>query len=219
MNRLSDESGVQVIGIEVSPELELELQQMTDNGATQEEVAAYLMRLFNGSAFEVGGAAIEGFEPEEEPLYETEVDNEIGLCEEVCRTVRMGCVFYSVKAKLVGLDVFPTFVGALKTKYKLLNSPIELTITQVSAELKREVGGGLASRINKDVEEIIQGKKDNPNFLLADNRMEVLRKLLFMVNSVGLKEKHLCDYGIDIMTDLKRFVAEYETKQAGILGK
>jgi hypothetical protein len=131
-------------------------------------------------------------------------------------------------SKDVGRLLYFMYSGvSLRARYRVLSTcpeamgkSFEVYVPAVGDEdfmLMKELSSSLGSNIGDVASGVFHKiicmrliRKVDPTYMLDDASMEYLRKALFMMDSMNMKEEWFCNFGKDLLSDLRNFVGEYE---------
>jgi hypothetical protein len=114
--------------------------------------------------------------------------------------------------RMKAITTCPHLVGRLVGDYESLEDGEKYSFLEVLTELF--IDEELASYVVNSIEHIRAERDLDPDYLLPNDEMEFLRKLLFLIKAAGIKDKYFCDFGKGVLNDLRAFVGDYEEKMA-----
>jgi len=118
-------------------------------------------------------------------------------------------------ANTVAIKTVPFAYDAVRPKYKPLNGTGIKTASQTLNSLSYSTDLESFRIVARVItERITEGKTKDPDFLMEDLAMEWLRRALFMVDVFGMEMADFCEAGVALLTDMKKYVAEYEAKKS-----
>lgn len=182
---------------------------MVENGATPEEAADFLLRSMRARQ-----QILEREKVLEAMVRMVEMPEEPSFCEEYRNEIRFELAAALFATKKLTIRAIPSVVDRFKDKYvPVINDQQVLTLSQIN-DLMSKIEPSPTSYVLRSLDHINSARKRDPTFFLIDNDMEVLRKILFYADSMGVNNRNiLCEFGIKNLATLRAVVAEWEERK------
>lgn len=123
-----------------------------------------------------------------------------------------GAISIGIKTRL--MRSCPKLMGLIHRDYLPLSDDEEpLSLVDVFSYFGNNIDG-LASIVVRSVEYIRHERAYDPGFLMPNEDMEFLRKVVYLLDSLKLSDSMFCEFGQKLIVDMRVFVGQYEEAMA-----